>query len=160
MKKWKLILVLVISAALQTGCEKKCSNVTLNIILCDDGYENLNEKIYFLDEIIERTDYKVIDSILYDSIFSYSKPLGNIDFNTHFIIGVSRMTNPGDGITKKAVICENAVDQKLKLKVAYSLTGQCKGSEISNKNINVWAVLPIKYKNYTIEYEVIDINPF
>lgn len=161
------LFLLVVTLFVSSSCAKHCRNIAVPDIDCDKHYDEAQAEILYepsADTYFNYDDppinFFITDSITYDSIFNNNRPLGNINFDEQFIIGIYRITNEGFEVHKKAKVCAYEKENKLKLKVKFSVYSQCAGSNISHKPMTVWAILPIKYVNYNIEYEVIDINPW
>jgi hypothetical protein len=156
--------ILVLLIFIQVACRKECSNIAVDKISCDKHYDATGSAIYYSPLwwglFSKQENLVILDFPTYDSIFHDSQPFGDLNFDEDFLIGIFRTTNWGSDVDVKACVCENTKQNKLKLNVKYSLSNQCAGSGISEQAFIVWAVVPIKYKNYTIEYGVKDINPF
>jgi hypothetical protein len=158
------LLVFIFIAVIQLACRKECRDIPVDKISCDKHYDATGSAIYYSPKwwgvFSNQENLLIYDYPTYDSILGSSHPFGNLNFEEVFLIGIFRTTNYGSDVDVKACVCENTKQNKLKLNVKYSLSNQCAGSGISEQAFIVWAVVPIKYKNYTIEYGVKDINPF
>ncbi len=160
-----LFLIFVLGFA-STSCRKECRNIEVPDIRCDNHYDDAEAQILykpwgsvFLDSGSSKNIF-IADSATYDSVFFNRRPFGDINFNDQFIIGIFRLTNEGFEVHVKAKLCIHTKENKLKLKVKYSVYDQCAGSNISKKPVSVWVILPIKYVDYDIIYDIEDINPW
>ena len=160
----KFLPVFIILAILQLACRKECRDIAVDKISCDKHYDATGSTIYYSQRLwgvfSNQENLVILDSSTYDSIFHDSKPFDDLNFDEDFLIGIFRTANDGSDVDVKACVCENTKQNKLKLNVKYSVFNQCAGSSLLPQAFIVWAVVPIKYQNYTIEYGVKDINPF
>jgi len=164
-KQLRYFVLIIVLLTAYASCRKECRNIEVPDIKCDKRYNEVQAEILYrpfgdiyLNPEPPKNIY-IADSATYDSIFFNKRPFGNLNFNDQFIIGFLKLSNAGFEVHVKAKVCEHEKENKLKLKVKYSVYSQCAGSNISPKPITVWAILPIKYVNYNIEYEIEDINP-
>ena len=163
-KFFKFLPIFMLLAIIQLACRKECRDIAVDKISCDKHYDATGATIYYSPLwwglFSDQENLVIPDFPTYYSIFHDSKPFGDLNFDEDFLIGIFRTTNEGSDVDVKACVCENTNQNKLKLNVKYSLSNQCAGSGIHQQAFIVWAVVPIKYINYTIEYGVKDINPF
>jgi hypothetical protein len=163
-----ILSIILISCSVLSCIEKKCQNIPVGSLSCDAGFESFSDAISDSKNHTElRSDiwmnhsgnYKITDSIAYDSVFRY-RPFGDLNFNEWILVGIVKLTSPGSELVYKTIACLNKSEQKIKLKVSYSLYDQCRGSGIDDILLSIWIRVPRSYINYQIGYDLVDINPF
>jgi len=160
-------ILLTCLALIFVSCKKECRNKKIKNVEAEEGEAVLTDgRFYshpgttFADSIGSPAHFIITDSTGYELTFKNTKPFGTLDFRSHMIVGIRKSTNKTSTIQQNQNIFVNDSQLKLKLKVNYVLSDQCKGSGIHSYPLNVFAIIPIRYKNYQIYFDVVDLNPY
>lgn len=102
----------------------------------------------------------ITSTSLYDSIFNFRRPCGEVDFNNRFIIVSSRYINPNNEMKINSQVYISKTIPTLKFRVDYSLRNQCDGSGITRHGALFYATIPNSFLGYQILYDIRDVNPY
>jgi hypothetical protein len=169
MKRKTIIFIFSIVLVLTLpSCRRECRHIKLKKIKCEKGYERLTDVInytdveYFHDTVncTEPCFFQIANQAYYDLGFSGHRPFGDIDFNQRNLIGMFVVTDWASEVDFQSYICYNDAEKKWIFTTEYTLKDQCKGALISNRSFSTWFNTPKIPDGYTIEFNVVNINPF
>lgn len=149
------------------GCgRKECRDMSLPSMECGNEFDNdYSYKYYaFSDDPFNMPTKQIIlvnNDSTYKALFSTTtrNKLGTIDFTKNMLIGTCITTGAASSYKSQGFLCKNRTQNKWKYTVQYSLSGQCKGSGISNLYLSAWLLGPKLPAGASIDLDIKNVNP-
>ncbi|MCB0429871.1 MAG: hypothetical protein H6585_09840 [Flavobacteriales bacterium] len=165
------IVAFVVLSLMLFSCDKDCVNPSVNGLRPGKVYATVknartfpDKNGYHLNEYFikakSKNSYTIRDQAAWDSIIlSPNNPVGKLDFNRHFVMAHKEHLVPHSKLIIKTGVYADTHTNTLKVMARYALHGTCESYGTYPSDMTIIAVIPIAYKNYTLNYDIKCVNP-